>query len=133
MCPSRQAICTFSVEGVFSKIYKSNVLFSDNSYPTVDNCPDAIREILPYGSTRTSVSWEEPLFNDNDNTNVTVSHTPGGVFFVGVHTVEYVVADQSGNRASCSFRVEVERRFHISRLNHDFLKRLLDTSRLCEL
>lgn len=57
------------------------------------------------------VNYSDPVFSDNCFAFLTQTDmtglTSGDIFPVGVTTLEYTVADSSGNNQSCSFTVEV--------------------------
>ncbi|XP_033116035.1 adhesion G-protein coupled receptor G4-like [Anneissia japonica] len=57
-----------------------------------------------------SVTWEEPTAIDNDGIameTLNSTHISGEDFFVWIENVKYIVEDFSGNKAMCSFTVEV--------------------------
>jgi gliding motility-associated-like protein len=55
------------------------------------------------------VVWQQPAFTDNVFASlVHSSHTSGDVLSAGKHVVQYIVADEAGNSATCSFSVVVK-------------------------
>ncbi|XP_038066521.1 uncharacterized protein LOC119736577 [Patiria miniata] len=94
------AICSFDV------IVTRDV---DTTPPVVQNCPSNINQEIPFGSTSTTVTWQQPFATDNSGQTpaVTSSHTSGSTFFVGSTTVTYTFTDQSSNFATCQFVVTV--------------------------
>lgn len=80
------------------------LLVSESQAPTI-TCPANISTCNPV------VTYVDPTFNDNcfaflTQTDAT-GFSSGDSFPIGTTTLEYTVADSSGNNASCTFTVEV--------------------------
>lgn len=80
------------------------LLVTESQAPTI-NCPSNISSCDPV------VTYVDPTFNDNCFAFLTqtdgTGFSSGDVFPIGVTTLEYTVADSSGNNVSCTFNVEV--------------------------
>ena len=103
-----QAMCTFSLE------------VNENQAPTI-TCPSNISSCDPI------VTYVDPTFNDNcfaflAQTDAT-GLSSGDAFPIGITSLEYTVADSSGNTASCTFNVEI--------LEYPNANIALDTIALC--
>ena len=84
-----------------------NIHVFDNELPTI-TCPSDITVTNDPGVCEAVVSWDPPAGADNcSGFNVSSSHNPGDTFPVGTTVVTYVVTDNSGNQAQCSFNVTV--------------------------
>jgi PKD repeat protein len=79
----------------------------DTINPVIINCPADIQLTPNLAGCVASVTWTDPQLSDNCSYTVSSSHTSGDVFPVGITTVNYSVADPSGNTAQCQFDVEV--------------------------
>ncbi|XP_071785173.1 uncharacterized protein [Asterias amurensis] len=97
---NNQATCTFTV-----RVFQQN----DNIAPIVSNCPDNQAVNVPFGSTGTTVSWNEPTVTDNSGAFTTTQTRDSGTFFnSGTQTqVTYTFTDAANNQAFCSFTVTV--------------------------
>jgi len=85
------------------------ICLSDLEKPIILNCPSDIEITTLPGSCEAQVSWKPPNATDNCNiAGFTSSHEPGDSFPLGETMVTYTAIDQSGNSASCSFKVSVE-------------------------
>ena len=63
------------------------------------------------------VHWQRPTVTDNSGVQPMVTSTKqsGQIFDVpGSYVVQYVAEDQSGNRATCSFRITLKRKYRAS-------------------
>ena len=89
----------------------SLVLLADVLPPTFnDTCPTS--PLLVYaerGIYSAQVNWNEPVATDNlgHAPYLTSNYKPPQRFSQGIHEVTYTAVDQSGNRANCTFAVEV--------------------------
>ena len=64
------------------------------------------------GKNTATVTWTEPTATDNDGVKaVTSDHKPNEKFPIGETTVTYTATDNSGNTASCSFKITVKGKF----------------------
>ena len=64
---------------------------------------------VPKCSSSTLVSWNEPIARDNSG-HMTLSYSavrPPANLRIGLHYVHYSAEDAEGNRANCSFVVQV--------------------------
>ena len=83
--------------------------FSDVEEPWFTFCPSNItRETIPRQSTAVA-QWETPEAFDNSGSVASLScnSESGATFQMGDTTVMCVAIDRSGNKANCSFYVEV--------------------------
>ena len=81
----------------------------DTEPPTWTVCPTEASATSPNGVDSVSVSWPQPLAEDNSN-NVTVSagtHGIGDSFPVGKTPVSYTATDAAGHMIACTFTVTV--------------------------
>ncbi|MDX2360485.1 MAG: HYR domain-containing protein [Crocinitomicaceae bacterium] len=81
-----------------------DLTITENGAPTI-TCPADISTCDP------NVTYSDPTFNDNclaamSQTDLT-GFSSGMVFPIGITTLEYTVADSSGNSQSCTFDVEI--------------------------
>jgi len=55
------------------------------------------------------VNWTEPAATDNSRILLTMSsnHKPFERFSQGTHAITYTAADESGNKATCTFTIDV--------------------------
>lgn len=80
----------------------------DNTPPTI-TCPDNKFVTIPSGDAGAVVNWDPPAANDNCSVTVTCSPASGSTFGPGTTTVTCTATDPSGNTATCSFTVTVNR------------------------
>lgn len=80
---------------------------TDKEPPRIDRCvaPPTFITKDQYAN----VTWDEPIFSDNSQEEVTVtsSHEPGP-FPHGEVSVVFVAVDSSGNNNSCTLTIEVK-------------------------
>jgi len=75
---------------------------------SLDFCPSDISTEVDPGECTAVVTWSPPVFGGGcGNANVTLTHSPGAAFPVGITTVTYTAMDVDGNVEECSFEVEV--------------------------
>jgi trimeric autotransporter adhesin len=80
----------------------------DNIAPVISGMPSPIVESNEPGACGATVSWIEPVANDNCAVITFISsHASGDVFPVGITTVTYTATDAAGNSTSASFTVRV--------------------------
>ena len=82
----------------------------------------------PKCSSSAVVTWNEPIAKDNSG-HVTISYPairPSANLSIALYNVRYSAADAEGNRANCSFIVQVSSKYVTS-----FCQRILSTSNLC--
>ncbi|XP_072051832.1 uncharacterized protein [Amphiura filiformis] len=94
-----QAQCIFSVI----------VIVVDAIAPIISNCPDSVSYTVPFGTLTRSVTWTEPVAQDNSGVEPIMmkTHQPGDNFLVGSTDVIYIFTDQSGNTARCTFSITI--------------------------
>jgi len=79
--------------------------------PTFDNtCP--VTPLLVYaerGEFSAQVNWNEPVATDNIGATPSLSsnYKPPQRFSQGTHIIVYTAVDQSGNKATCNFTIDV--------------------------
>ncbi|XP_071959490.1 uncharacterized protein [Antedon mediterranea] len=84
------------------------VTVTDEDSPYFDSCPPSQTVCAIEGNTTYFVSWFVPIAMDNDGQpNVTESHSPDMVYYVGIYDVTYTATDSSGNEGFCSFVITV--------------------------
>ena len=86
----------------------------DTEAPVLVSCPSDIGPLVARPDDRAAVDYPLPVFTDNCAFTVTNSNPPGSDFPVGLTTVEVVATDEGGNRAVCSFTVEVVKALNIA-------------------
>ncbi|XP_038068270.1 uncharacterized protein LOC119737763 isoform X5 [Patiria miniata] len=81
----------------------------DTTRPVVTQCPTDITEFVPFLTSGTVVTWNEPIVSDNSgNVGTTQNRASGSFFATGIETVVmYTFTDAAGNEAICSFIVRV--------------------------
>ncbi|XP_071954820.1 adhesion G-protein coupled receptor G7-like [Antedon mediterranea] len=87
-----------------------NIEVKDLTPPVFTSCPNDIYIPTPSSEDVHPVTWEEPKVTDNDGIAVKTinsTHISGEDFFVWIEQVSYTVEDYSGNKAVCSFMVEI--------------------------
>lgn len=84
-----------------------DVIVSDNTNPTIQNCPTDI-SIQADGLCGAVATWVTPTALDNCTVTLSGSHTSGATFPLGTTTITYTATDGSGNTTQCSFNVIVE-------------------------
>lgn len=92
-----EATCTFTVT------------VQDVTPPSLTGCPQGpFLLTLPTSVCDTVLNWTPPVASDNCGlVNLTTNFDPGFSFPTGDTMVVYTATDQSGNTATCSFRVVV--------------------------
>lgn len=93
---------------------EATVTVQDTTPPVLENCPGDITTDNDPGQCGAAVTWTPPTATDNcPDVSLSSNHTPGGFFFsecadtaTGTQ-VTYTATDDSGNTASCSFKVTV--------------------------
>ena len=84
--------------------------FTDNGPPSFSNtCPNNMVFYTAECSSSALVSWNEPSATDNSG-HVSISYPgirPPVNLSIGLYNVMYSAVDSSGNRANCSFIVQV--------------------------
>ena len=81
----------------------------DTDGPVVNFCPENVAVTVPFTSTGTTVSWNEPAVTDNSGTfTTTQTHESGSFFAANTQTqVTYTFTDAANNQAFCTFTVTV--------------------------
>ena len=114
MCNSllkTSSISLIQIEHFNTEIFL-NIYFADNTAPSFNNtCPENMMFHVPKCSSSALVSWAEPFATDNSG-HVTIGHPavrPPANLSIGLYYVHYSATDGKGNRANCSFVVQVAR------------------------
>ncbi|KAJ8046995.1 Hyalin [Holothuria leucospilota] len=94
-----EGYCTFSV--IINKV--------DTTSPQIVSCPNIVTREVELHSNGSYVEWTNPTATDNSgNVNlISMSHSRGDFFPLGITKVEYVFGDDSGNTAICNIDVVV--------------------------
>ncbi|XP_070200226.1 uncharacterized protein [Littorina saxatilis] len=83
----------------------------DTTVPTFTNgCPPDLQQYSgPLGAAVT-LTWTDPVTSDNSGGSVTLTSQPvsGSSFPPGLHRVTITAADPAGNKAFCSFSINVQ-------------------------
>ena len=82
------------------------VTVKDVTSPVISACPTSFT-VNANAACKAIVTWEAPTISDNCNVVVTSNYNPGDEFPLGITTVIYTATDDGGNKATCSFEVEV--------------------------
>ncbi|XP_071815511.1 hyalin-like isoform X2 [Apostichopus japonicus] len=94
-----EAYCTF------------NVLTEteDTTNPEIISCPNTVTREVELHSNGSYVEWTNPTAIDNSGTVnlISVTHSRGDFFPIGITKVEYLFGDSSGNSANCRIDVVV--------------------------
>ena len=79
----------------------------DTTPPTINFCPDNIKETVETGVKTASVSWTEPGATDlsGNVTQSVKSRVPTSFSTLRDTQVKYIFVDDSGNEAVCEFFV----------------------------
>ncbi len=100
------AICSVLVNNV-NVVTGANPCNTDKQAPVFANCPQNIN--LSTSTTTAVAKWTPPTATDNCTATPSVSsnYNSGFAFPIGSKTVTYTAADAKGNKATCSFIVNV--------------------------
>jgi len=80
----------------------------DDVEPPTVICPDDFTLIATLPNCDAVANWNLPTITDNCGASiVSNSDNPGDVFPLGTTTVTYIVSDDAGNTATCSFDVRM--------------------------
>ena len=88
-------------------------LYLDVEEPVFTYCPSEIT-IDDATTTEVRVNWQEPKVTDNSGVDpVVYSNKQSGQYFdvPGSYEVLYTAKDESGNKATCSFRITLKRKY----------------------
>jgi len=85
--------------------------FADILPPTFGaTCPSSSLVVYAeHGLFSAQVNWTEPAATDNSGIlpAVTSNHQPLQRLSQGIHVITYTAVDQSGNKATCNFTIDV--------------------------
>ncbi|XP_070569354.1 polycystin-1-like protein 2 [Ptychodera flava] len=83
----------------------------DNTPPLLSNCPEDREDIGEFTGDYVQVFWTMPTASDDYSGDVPVKcrPSPGSYISVGSNQITCDAVDDSGNQASCSFRIKVTR------------------------
>ncbi len=86
------------------------VTIADNEDPEI-TCRGNISETVDKGKDSKIINYFLPVFSDNCPVSIqqTAGYASGSEFPVGITTNTFEVTDASGNKASCSFTVEIKK------------------------
>ena len=100
-----------SAQGCTSAARTKIVVQSDTLKPKFAVCPTDIKKVIPFGQSKTKVSWDVPTTDDRcGKIKLSSNKMPGDTFALGTTKVRYIIADTSTKKAidSCIFNVIVE-------------------------
>ena len=84
--------------------------FVDTTPPSFNNaCPENMEVYTPECSSSALVGWNEPIADDNSG-HVIVTYPsirPSAQLSIGLYYIMYSASDAEGNRANCTFVVQV--------------------------
>ena len=84
------------------------VTVNDIQPPTLSGVPASITTVAEAGLCNATVTWNEPIADDNCSiASLIPSHSSGSQFPVGTTTITYVATDSSGLTSEQAFTVEV--------------------------
>ncbi|HMS67244.1 MAG TPA: HYR domain-containing protein, partial [Saprospiraceae bacterium] len=115
--PIGDNLVTFRIESE-GKIVDSSFIVKvfDNQAPEIQTCPTTVSIILSGTDSEGTVTWDDPIFNDNSScagqTLTLVQESgpaKGSMQGIGVYPIVYKSTDESGNEAFCTFRVIVRK------------------------
>ncbi|XP_059487265.1 sushi, von Willebrand factor type A, EGF and pentraxin domain-containing protein 1-like isoform X2 [Neocloeon triangulifer] len=88
-----------------------NISVIDKQPPRVESCESPSPFLVPSHIHAVDITWVAPSFTDNSGLDLKVfaSHESGSLFTPGVHNVNYVAYDSSGNNASCDMTIIVQK------------------------
>ncbi|PIK59093.1 putative hyalin-like isoform X2 [Apostichopus japonicus] len=94
-----EAYCTFTVL----------TETEDTTKPEIISCPNTVTREVELHSNGSYVEWTNPTAIDNSGTVnlISVTHSRGDFFPIGITKVEYLFGDSSGNSANCRIDVVV--------------------------
>ena len=99
--------CSFNLD--FRKVERFSS-FTDNTPPSFNGtCPSNMVFHATECSSRALLTWIEPIATDNSG-HLCISYPgirPPVNLSIGLHDVMYTAIDSSGNRANCTFIVQV--------------------------
>ena len=81
----------------------------DLEAPSFSICPLNQTLQTPLNQSTAVAVWDEPECRDNSGSNptLTCSYEPGSQFGIGLTEVVCEATDGSGNKATCTFNIEV--------------------------
>ncbi|XP_054275840.1 fibrillin-1-like [Macrosteles quadrilineatus] len=86
----------------------TSIQVKDVEKPTIHSCPEDMKIFVLEGQNSTLAAWREPDVTDNVKVAYLYkSQRPGTVFSRGLHAINYIATDSSGNIASCQFTINV--------------------------
>ena len=106
--------CPIHVHNTYSGFYTYAIFLDlDQEPPVFTRCPSDIT-IDDATTLEIRVNWQEPTATDNSGVLPSVSSISrsGDLFAVpGSYEVVYTAKDESGNEATCSFRITLKRKY----------------------
>ena len=87
----------------------NQILFSDVEAPIL-SCPNNQSRTMTFGKSTAVVFWDKPDASDNsgERPNISCSIDNGSQFAIGQTEVICHAQDNFGNRAECTFTVEIK-------------------------
>ncbi|XP_070552541.1 uncharacterized protein [Ptychodera flava] len=80
--------------------------------PQFSFCPDSQKIYASEGSSEVTVTWDQPIADDNSLENVSVvlseGSPPASTFDQGYHIIKYTATDSAGNTGTCLFSILVK-------------------------
>ena len=97
---------------------------NDKTPPVLSSCPASLfKDVTGLSGTCWVMTWTAPTATDNcSNVTITSNYKSGDCFPTGITTVTYTAADTSGNKATCSFAVDIVKSISCSVLNNTISK-----------
>ncbi|WMN11098.1 HYR domain-containing protein [Marivirga salinae] len=89
-----------------SSICSFEILVEDESSPILLSSPDKIT-LNANAQCIGIANWEEPIFEDCSNLNISSNYQIGDELPIGITIIEYIATDENGATANCTFEVEV--------------------------
>ena len=84
------------------------VCFVDNEVPLISGCISTLTSNALPGQAFDNLNWVEPTATDNaGQVNMTGTHVPGAMYYIGDTTVTFTAVDDSGNIAMCIFVITI--------------------------
>jgi hypothetical protein len=97
----------FYITRCYSSLYTR--IHTDQEEPKIQSCPTNLVQETDLGKPTAMLEWVTPIATDNTGDDVAVicDPTSGSNFTIGQKEVVCEAMDSSGNKATCSFHVNV--------------------------
>ncbi|XP_030830190.1 uncharacterized protein LOC588928 isoform X5 [Strongylocentrotus purpuratus] len=84
------------------------ITVADNEVPLISGCISTLTSNALPGQAFDNLNWVEPTATDNaGQVNMTGTHVPGAMYYIGDTTVTFTAVDDSGNIAMCIFVITI--------------------------